>query len=471
MADSVQLPAELIALITVNLAREDLKALRLTDRAFSAVATATLFEQIHISPNSLSFDRAHHVAEQGHLSKHVRGLVYHFGRLREVYAGFEAFKNEYYAKRPRTARAHDPYEINSEVLWCYNCWLEEVYAQRSFDLRYEAEELCTLCNQLPRLEAISTVLDEAKPFGDQDDYIGRRTGMPATEDDGWSRFPLLFAAAISKPLQKVSARSIQWHNLGFMEEGSEEEIQASQHCLSRLTFLELGFYRSQNDFDDDHGDDADKVEYLHHIDLFDAILGHTCQLDTLKLDFDELPFESQVDAMLPVSRTIFKHHWPRLKELKLETICVYEEELCDFLSSHQTTLKILHIGDIELAGNGEEVPSVLGMFAKLRKSLRLRWCRITGNFTNRVDQAWYVDVEYDQPGCLRDQLERYICGSSSTTSDMDLSVAEMAGLPQSGEHPELWLHKVQQELEFEAFQDDSWQWAPELLPEPPSPTY
>lgn len=469
MADVVRLPAELTALIANYLARDELKALRLTDHAFSAVATTKLFEQIHISPNSHSFDRAHHVAGQIHLSKHVRGVVYHFGRLKEVYAGFDAFKSEYFAKRPRYARVHDPYEISPEVLWCYNCWLEEIYAQRSFDLRYEAEELCNLCDQLPRLEAISTVLDEANPFGDQDDYIGKRTGMPANEDDGWWRFPRLFSAAIKKPLQKTSARSIQWHNLGFMEEGSDNEIKDSRNCLSRLTFLELGFYRSQNDFENDHGEDVDKVEYLHHLDLFDSVLSCASQLDTLKLDFDELPFESQADAMLPVSKTIFKRHWPRLKELKLEAICVYQEDICSFLSLHQATLKALHIGDVELVSNSEETPSILRMFTKFRQSLRLTRCRITGNFTNRVDQAWYVDIEYERPGCLRDQLERYICGGIAAVSESEVSADENTGLTQSSEHLELWLHRMQSD--YEAFQDDSWQWAPELLPEPLSPTY
>lgn len=469
MADIARLPTEIIALITTYSARDELKALRLTDHAFSAVATAKLFEQIHISPNSLSFDRAHQVAGQNRLTKHVRGIVYHFGRLREVYAGFDAFKGEYLAKRLSAVRAHDPYEITPEVLWSYNCWLEEIYSQRSFDLRYEAEELCGLCNQLPRLEAISTVLDEAKPFGDQEDYIGKRTGMPATEDDGWWRFPRLFAAAINKPLQKISARSIQWHDLGFMEEGSEKEIKASHDCLSRLKFLELGFYRSQNDFEHEYGDIADKVEYLHHIDLFDAMLGHTHQLNILKLDFDELPFESQADAMLPVSKTIFKHRWPRLKELKLEAICVYEDDLCSFLSLHQSTLRNLYIGDIELASSENEVPSILGMFTKLHKSLSLRRCKITGNFTNRVDQAWYVDIEHERPGCLRDQLERYICGTGSAAPDIELSEAGTAEKWQFGERPELWLHRIQGD--FEAFQDDSWQWAPELLPEPLSPSH
>lgn len=467
MASVTRLPAEILELIAAHSKREDLKALRLADRAFSTVVTAKLFEEMHISPNSYSFDRAHCVAGQSQLSRHVRSLVYHFGKLAEVYVGFDAFKREYFAAR-RTGVMHDPYEVTSEVLWSYNCWLEEIDAQRTFELRYEAEELCDLCDRLPRLEAISTVLDEANPFGDQEDYIGKRTGMAAIEDDGWSRFPRLFTAAIGKPLHKISARSIQWHNLGFMEEGSDEEIRASQDCLSRLRFLELGIYRTPHDFENESGDEPDKVEYLHHVDLLDAVLQQAHRLEVLKLDFDELPFESQTQTMLPVSRAIFKHQWPRLRELKLEAICVYEDEFCDFLLGHRATLKRLCIGDIELASRAEEIPSILSVFLRIRGFLCLQSCKITGNFTNRTNQAWYVDTEYDYPGCLRDQLEGYLCGVSTKTSNIEGGDAEKESLWQSGAQLELWLHKMGED--YEALQDDSWQWAPELLLEPLTPS-
>lgn len=461
MAKVTELPTELIVLIMSSLEREELKAWRLTDRAFGAVATAKLFEEIHISPNSNSFDRAHQVAARDHLSKHVRSLVYHFGKLAEIYGGFESFNREYFATR-RDTTTRDPDEIGIEVLWNYTCWLEEINAQRTFNLRYENEELCNLCNRLPRLESVATILDEANPFGDQEDYIGKRTGMAAMEDDGWGRFPLLFAAAVHKPLQKVSARSIQWHNLGFMEEGTESEIKAIRDCLNKLKFLELGIYRSPHDFEYEFEDGSERIEYLHHVDLLDAILSQAYQLETLKLDFDELPYESWAETCLPVSKAIFKHLWPRLRELKLGAICAHEDELCTFLNSHRKSLKRLYIGDIELVKEGDGTPSILRMFTTLHRSLDLWTCKITGNFTNRIDQAWYVNVEHHQPGCLRDQLERYLCGMRSAAfPGVEATDGEMDYYCTSGEHLEKWLHKI--DGGYETVQDDSWQWYPELL--------
>lgn len=459
MASMVTLPAELFGLVIAHSEREELKALRLTDHALSNLATAKLFEEIHISPNSSSFDRAHSIAGNDSLNQHVRSLVYHFGKLADVYAGFDSFKYEYYATR-ETKSAYDLLELNPEVLWNYNCWLEELDAQRTFDLRDEVDELCDLCSRLARLEAISTILDEANVFGDQEDYIGKRTGMAAVEDDGWLRFPRLFAATVDKPLRKISARSIQWHDLDFMGEGSASEVKARHDCLGKLKFLELAIYRATLDQENESGGDGDVR--LRRVDLFDTMLGYAERLETLKLDFDELPFESEPHETLPLAKVIFSHHWPRLKELKLEALCIYADEFCDFLYNHRTTLLILCIGDIELVSCENEVPSVLSVFLRLHDFLRLQSCRITGNFTNRVNQGWYVDTEHKQPGCLRDQLEEFLCGKKSQKSKYATNDLEKDDFLQPGTSLTSWLHKV--DGEYEAFVDDSWQWAPELLP-------
>lgn len=455
------LPVEILILIAAHCGREELKALRLAHHAFLTVASQHLFREIHISPNSNSFDRAHSVAEQDHLRKRVKSIVYHYGLLEDAYPGFDEFRHEWFSAR-RSDVVRDPSELTAEVIWNYSCYLEEMDGQRTFDLRIEEDELEDLAARLPHLESISTLLDDVKPFTELRDYIGKRVGMAAAADDyGDGRFPKLFKAVADKSLQKVSARSIQWPDLDFIECTPEQDAQRYRRCLRKLKFLEMGIYNALNDFKFEA--DEDKDEYMYSVGKLGTFLQEASDLTTLKLDFDELPFESHADEMLPISQTIFRHRWPELRVLKLEAICAHETALVDFLDAHKRSLQTLCLGDIELVQDGEKVPSILTLFQNIRESLRLRACTITGNFTNRIDQAWYVDTEYDQQDCFRDQLEAYLSRQDQRTSPAARNVSdhEIEQYWDRGLHLELWLHKVRDD--YESFCDGSWYWCPELL--------
>lgn len=463
MSATAQLPAEILFLVAAHCGRDELKSLRLTDHAFLTAATEHLFRELHISPNTLSFDRAHNVTEHSHLGKHVKSLVYHYGLLEDAYPDLEAFRREW---RPAGASdtLRDPSELIASVERSYQCYLEETSGQRDFqEVRKEEDELKRLAACLPNnLESISTLLDDVKPFTELHDYIGSRVGMAAAADDyGDGRFCKLFKAVADKSLRKVSARSLQWPDLEFINGPPGEEIRQYRRCLRKLKYLEMGIYNALNDFEFE--DDEDKDEYMYSVDKLGIFLREASSLTTLKLDFEELPFESHADEMLPISYTIFKYRWPELRELKLEAVCAHEHGLVSFLASHQGTLEKLCLGDIELVEEQGKASSVLTLFQAIRESLRLRECKITGNFTNRVDQAWYVDTEYHRQNCFRDQLEAYM-----TRRDLH-DMADMQALPDNeiqkcwdtGVRLELWLHKVTDT--YPLFCDGSWYWCPELL--------
>jgi len=461
MSTAAQLPAEILFLVAAHCGRDELKSLRLADRAFLTVATEHLFREIHISPNTLSFDRAHSVTEHDHLGKHAKSLVYHFGLLEDAYSDLEAFRREWRFTQT-LGETREPSAVTANVEQSYQCYLVEIGGQRDFEeVRKEADELKRLAARLPNLESISTLLDDVKPFTELHDYIGKRVGMAAADDYGDGRFCKLFKAVADKSLRKVSARSLQWPDLYFIEEMLGEDITRYQRCLRKLEYLEMGIYNALNDFE--IGEDEEKDEYMYNVDKLDAFLREASKLTTLKLDFEELPFESHADEMLPISQTIFKHQWPGLRELKLEAICAHETALVRFLDSHKVSLEKLCLGDRELAREGDKVPSILTMFQSIRESLRLRECRITGNFTNRIDQAWYVDTEYRQQNCFRDQLEAYLSGQDQRPG-ADIKNASDHEIEQYwnvGVRLELWLAKVTDD--YEAFCDNSWYWCPELL--------
>jgi len=457
-----QLPVEVWMLVVAQCGRDELKALRLTSHACSTAATEYLFRELHISPNSHSFDRAHNISEHDHLRRYAKSLVYHYGVLEDAHSGFESFRHEWFSAR-KPGEVRNPSEITAEVIWSYNCYLEEMDGQRTFDLRIEEDELDFLVRGMPNLQSISTLLDDVKPFTELHDYIGKRVGMAAVaaDDYGDGRFPKLFKVAADKSLWKVSARSIQWSDLDFIEETPGEGAGRYGMCLRKLKFLELGIYNALNAFEFEN--DEYKDEYRSSVDKLGIFLHEAQNLTTLKLDFDELPFESHTVQMLHISQIIFKHQWPELRELKLEALCAHEDAFVEFLDRHKASLKTLCLGDIELATDGDKLPSILTFFQSIRGSLRLQTCRITGNFTNRIDQAWYVDTEYQQQNCFRDQLEAYLCRQDQCipAEAQKHEEHEVERFWDLGIHLELWLHRVVDD--YESFCDGSWYWCPELL--------
>lgn len=447
------LPSEIIELVSSFVDRQELKALRETHRAFLVPASSRLFREIHISPNSYSFDRALAVGEDDTLRHLVRSLRYHTGTLGEFYAGFESFRHEFFSIRRRPGESRDPSEVTAEVLWCYNCWLEELDAQRTFELRDESEELQQLCSRFPRLEQIITLLDDIDDIAEPKDYIGLRTGMAASEDVGEYRFARLFRAVSGRSLTKIVARAIGWNELEDLVDGQDDGSDSFEELVlpNTLRYLELGLYNPLGE--------RSLLDIQARCGWLNTFLSKAPSLGVLRIDFDELPFESHAELMLPISETIFLHQWTQLKDLKLEAIAAKEGELCDFLLAHAVTLRKLQLGDIELVQveGSPSPPSVLRLFRRLRKGLQLSSFRITGNFTNRATQAWYVDIEVTQTNCLRDLIEAFVRRDTILFADPDVS-------PQ----PSKWFLNYMQSDDIEVgdweeFCDESWYWSPELL--------
>lgn len=446
----LDLPVEILNLICSHAEREDLKTLRLVNSHVSSSATRSLFRIVHISPSSFSFDRAHDVVAQEHLRKQVKSLIYHFGVLGDYYAGFDDFKHEYFQTR-KPGETRDPSEVTAEVLWCYSCWLEELDGQRTFELRDEQEELRALCDRMPNLESIHTLMDDCEDYINPQDYIGRRTGMVAAEDTSTMRFANLFRATEQKPLKKISARSIRWLDL---IEITDEVQESLRNRMNKLDYLELGIYNMFNEAEDEDGNPRD------HLRALDRFLATATDITTLKLDFDELPFESESERMLPISELILQHHWPQLREMKLEALCADEDLFVSFLSALGPSLRRLQLGDIELTRSRQEndYADVMRFFRALREELRLESAKLTGNFTNRAYQAWYVDTEIEDDDCFREQLQRYLCHSNSSTGYCDVArwpvLSDDISGTVVGNDPEVYKNFCC---------DSSWYWCPELL--------
>lgn len=449
----LELPQEILNLISSHCDREDLKALRLANSECNFAASQHLFHTIHISPSSFSFDRALNIALADNLHRHSKSLVYHFGVLGDYYAGFDDFKHEYFQTR-KPGESRDPSEVTSEVLWCYSCWLEELDGQRTFELRDEKEELKDLCGKLPYLEEIYTLMDDCEDYVNPKDYIGRRTGMVAAEDTGNRRFARLFRASSEKALKKISARSIQWLDVIKIA----DDLRVDDARLSRLSYLELGIYNIFEEAEDEDGKAYD------HLGALEQVLSMASNIQVLKLDFDELPLESEPESMQPISRTIFQHHWPHLRNLKLEAICADEDLFTDFLISHQSSLRKLQIGDVELtrSRNKKDSGDVLRFFRAIRDNLQLTSAKLTGNFTNRTYQAWYVDTEVQSPHCYREQLQTFLC-SALREGHLDETdavlrwpfICDSPAIPQED-------YRISCVYDMECI-DSSWYWCPELL--------
>lgn len=447
------LPAELQLAIVRQLDRESLKSLRCSCKSVCPAASALLFETVHISPNVNSLDRAGAVCILPHLSPLVKSIVFHIGVLEEVQGGFESF-------RTQVLRLDPTNDVTEDIVWKYNCFLEEVAGQESFEDRDEDDELRYLCRHLVNLEAISTIHDEYdNPFALAQDYVGRRTGAHAAHPAEGSHFSSLLIANAGRKLQRVSALSASWHCLRRIR----EKIGVSNLCdiFSRVKELRIGL----DNFEYLNRDDVDQEEYVSGLQ---DILRAAGNIQYLHLDFDELPFGTDAQDLLPISRCLLELMWPSLARLDLMGIVVTEDNFMNILQKHSRTLRHLHLDDIEITGDSSSsIPgSILSLFSWISQALTLESITLTGNFTNRHDEAWYVDTESDVDDSIVGQIEKWLTRRGD--SPLPPKILERRREPYSDDPDDTSDVNSDEDMEDdgcpkpEDWWDESWMFCPEL---------
>lgn len=453
-----RLPNEIIALMILYLDRDDLKAARRVNRVFSEIATRALFAEIHISPNSLSCERAHAVAKSEALRQHVRSIVYHTGQLSDDFEGFDDFR-----KQISIVPSRLPVESNllSEMLLpLYAGWLEEIDAQRSFNLGNEKVLIAALCRRFPQVDSVSAIMDECDPFDLPNDYIGKRTGMPLAEHTPGMHLTALMEGVQSSSLSHICGRAISWHELN--------NIAYGRFDFDVVKRLELGLWNAEFI----ESDSADRAIFVKS---FSELLSRMNALEELVLDLDELPYSAGDIKLNDVSNIMYQKRWTHLQKLELRGLTVTEHELGGFLGAHSGTLKHLHLGDIEFELQEHSDIELLGpfwLFKRLRHTMHLQRCELSGNFVQQPVAAWFVNSAARSPDAFVTRLEQYICREDIGPPAFMIEILqqrhrghvyeEKTPIHERKPCEEQW-DSLSRSDDFIVFCDESWQWCPEFV--------
>lgn len=466
------LPVELQLQILHHVDRADLKHMRAVDKHGTA-ATSILFETTHLTPNTRSFSRAHQVATSA-LSANVRHVVYHVGIIEAVYSDFEAFANE--VAKPRhpslLAPIDEPTDTSTIVEEMYTCYLQETEAQAEFEFRDETLELRQLAHNFRNLESVSTVLDEYVPFTLPEGYIERRTGLPAVTFYEGKPFAKLFEATAESALTKIHAGALPWSFWTELHWTPRMSVR-----LACLRALHLGLYNA------DFIQNSDSRRTLQTLQKFlDACLN----VESLSLDFDEIPFDISSKFNECISRTIYKTRFAKLVRLKLRGLITFEDKFVSFLAVHKSNLQSLHLSDLWIVQSPQSDDpvavamsvsltgelysstrgSVVSAFQRIHDSCTLDHVVLEGNFTNRFDEAWYVDEAAKSKDCIRTRIESFLCRRGSfpfpaPAEYLRLQEESMLEYIQSATSDSTEVDEAEPYAMM--YCDDSWQWCPELI--------
>ena len=351
----------------------------------------------------------------------------------------------------------------------YECYLQETRAQDPFLQLNELEELSRLTTSLTKLESISTMRDEYDPFSPPHGFIEQCTGFPASGLYAGRPFASIFAASSHLPLLKMHVDALPWYIFSELI-----EMPGTAQRLNRLQELHVGLYNT---------------EFINYRDR-DALRSlrrffEQCnKLEKISLDLVELPFflgEWRFWGLEAVPRgALYRFCFPRLASLQLRGCITLQSRLVTFLEAHSPTLEILELADLMLVRrhfavadidmsrfNAEDHTSfhhssILSLFQSIYDICRLRKVRIRGNFTNRYDEAWYVNDSVKEG--FVPKLQRFLCRQGPWPFPPLSKYQRMqADSMATHESPAEEADGAEPEPAAMQFCDDTLEWCPELL--------
>ncbi|KAK6387535.1 hypothetical protein LTS17_000804 [Exophiala oligosperma] len=419
-----QFPCEIQLRIATLLDVDGLKSLRLVHSFYTPAASSVLFQTIHFSANTLSFERAVHVAESPHLADHVRQFVYHVGRLARGYkrSHFSRGSFEYPICRVAADSSFDPTDA-AMVDQMYYRYLVELNAEDEFEFLREKEVLEALTSCFKNLVSIAAVQDtrDSPEPGEPKGHIERRTYVP-TDTYPLCRNPLtsLLEATTNSRIVALHAGFLDW--MAFMD---IDQVPGTPEQLGRLRVLHLQL------FIEDYGkfnQEKDQSE------SFRKFLANCTGIETLILCLPDMSFHRDDKYLECMTRSsLYASHFPRLLSVHLTGLITYEDILVGFLESHADTLIDLTLENVHIARRldcdspyfwptwmPEGAPdyscrhgSFLSLFHRIHNACHLKTASIGGVFTNVFDEAWVVAdnkiaAATPEKGFAPD-VERFLC--------------------------------------------------------------
>ncbi|PMD29409.1 hypothetical protein L207DRAFT_238308 [Hyaloscypha variabilis F] len=465
---TVTLPLEILDAICEQLSHSDLKALRLTSRAWQRSAEKALFDVIYLKFNGASFERLQSISDHPKFSKLVHYVHYDSRQLQHAPAfikrSLDLSNDQYLSAYTHAANEQRlAHRVKSrlefvEALIQFQEFQSNflAYAAAQKFLLRDGNESKTLRGCISKLSNLlglrHSSYEKTEPlwhlpgFEGPDPVSGSilQDLSEQTSSKAHEHFWNLFGAACSsgdthwlRELQGSKFQLQKWNIAAAPYINSFGDLTALQE-------LNLGLLESHD------------IQYDHTI--LAKLLKNVPSLQSLQLDFTP----GYAAPRLTLADTVPSNpHWKFLGRLVLHGFETTEVYLRKFFLHHANTLHSLELGNMVFCQpDGEKAGSWISFIIFLNRSMRLKHVKFYGKLSNHVDESWFVDGHDssddrwyfgpDHFDCLELRIKRFItlndpCPFEPLAEDADLG--RYFNLP--------WMFSIDFSWKFQGLEDSN----------------
>ncbi|MCJ1481770.1 hypothetical protein MMC06_001929 [Schaereria dolodes] len=391
------IPYEIWNIIFSALSHNDLKVLRTLCRKFAIIAQETLFRTVVVAPRKRELRILARVANHPSLKTCVKHLFYDLSRYP---VGFN---------HPRAALDYqrylrDKYQERFDSTRAENSWIEHNNKLKDQEviIRHDREAEALALN-LPKLENLRHITVSYK-YRVGYAYYDVRTDKN-NPNQPWRLSSFRTTTHVDEPLRLIfraiktakvpiesfsllhGDNSVEFSRNVFFKLPSLRQLSAAQHFFRTLKTIDLDFSHTL----------PSRVSYAHGRQ--GLMVTETCStavadllqrakgLRNLKLGFfhsGPARRDSILRSHLPLHMQVGEtSYWKDLTDLTLSSMCLYSDELMDFLTRHISSLKRISLLDMTLlSGSWKTVAECLATFQL--SSLCIERCGEGGRHPNEV---------------------------------------------------------------------------------------
>ena len=389
----MKLPAEVIHMICVYLKPTDLASLRLLSRHFAPIALQHMVSQVYLILVPDSFKQLEALSKHPTASKNVTSLF------------FEADKMDIVLTR-LTSRARSGYS-KKQIVQVYGNYKEILDFQRDPEQEpMQSQTIAEAMKKFPNLKELVLSTSSAdhgwprKLFMMKSLEAATQTHSARFQEHGHPellgvqqmRSLLLGAHSAGLKVEKLDCKLVSWR---IMDQDNET-FAKMRDAVSNIKEMRLHLYTCGLAIEERHVDD-EYIRSFRHLkkgSLKDFVTAAP-HLVHLSLEFQSDDYNYFKPTSL--KHLVGEHYWPFLKTLHLNLIRTSEEDLVSLCSRHASTLKSLHLANIELHP-GDWFPA----FDRLRPVLALESLVVDGPVNEEIFDLGFkklLENYFKEPYC------------------------------------------------------------------------